>query len=129
LITADVVVITTPMYNYGVPAALKAWIDQVTFPRMDLAPRRFVVLAARGGSYAPEAPTAGLEHLLTYLADFITGHYRVPAPRTLAVDLANVRVDPLLAARRDDHEASLRRALAGIDGLVAELITERSAAA
>lgn len=26
---AHVVVITTPMYNYGMPAALKAWVDQV----------------------------------------------------------------------------------------------------
>lgn len=26
---ADVIVISTPMYNYGMPAALKAWVDQV----------------------------------------------------------------------------------------------------
>ena len=26
---ADIVVIATPMYNYGMPAALKAWFDQV----------------------------------------------------------------------------------------------------
>lgn len=26
---ADVIVISTPMYNYGMPAALKAWFDQV----------------------------------------------------------------------------------------------------
>lgn len=26
---ADVLVMTTPMYNYGMPAALKAWFDQV----------------------------------------------------------------------------------------------------
>lgn len=26
---ADVIVIATPMYNYGMPAALKAWFDQV----------------------------------------------------------------------------------------------------
>lgn len=26
---ADVIVITTPMYNYGMPAVLKAWFDQV----------------------------------------------------------------------------------------------------
>jgi FMN-dependent NADH-azoreductase len=26
---ADLIVITTPMYNYGMPAALKAWFDQV----------------------------------------------------------------------------------------------------
>ncbi|GGB56256.1 FMN-dependent NADH-azoreductase [Henriciella pelagia] len=26
---ADIIVISTPMYNYGMPAALKAWVDQV----------------------------------------------------------------------------------------------------
>ncbi|MBR9868052.1 MAG: ACP phosphodiesterase [Oceanospirillales bacterium] len=26
---ADVIVISTPMYNYGMPASLKAWIDQI----------------------------------------------------------------------------------------------------
>lgn len=26
---ADIIVFTTPMYNYGMPAALKAWFDQV----------------------------------------------------------------------------------------------------
>lgn len=29
LTEASVVVISTPMYNYGMPAALKAWVDQV----------------------------------------------------------------------------------------------------
>lgn len=29
LSSADVIVISTPMYNYGMPAALKAWVDQV----------------------------------------------------------------------------------------------------
>lgn len=26
---ADIILISTPMYNYGMPAALKAWIDQI----------------------------------------------------------------------------------------------------
>lgn len=29
LIQADVIALGTPMYNYGMPAALKAWVDQV----------------------------------------------------------------------------------------------------
>ena len=32
LIAADVLVIGTPLYNFGMPAALKAWIDQVVRP-------------------------------------------------------------------------------------------------
>src|SRR5690606_8009589 len=30
LMAADFVVIGAPMYNWGIPAALKAWIDQIT---------------------------------------------------------------------------------------------------
>ena len=29
LVAADVVVIAAPMYNFGIPSALKAWIDHV----------------------------------------------------------------------------------------------------
>ena len=40
---ADIIVIATPMYNYGMPAPLKAWIDQVV--RID---RTFTFDLARG---------------------------------------------------------------------------------
>jgi len=29
LVQSEIIVITTPMYNYGMPASLKAWFDQV----------------------------------------------------------------------------------------------------
>ncbi|WP_211212244.1 FMN-dependent NADH-azoreductase [Kiloniella laminariae] len=29
LVQADIIVISSPMYNYGMPAALKAWFDQI----------------------------------------------------------------------------------------------------
>ncbi len=29
IIAADLIVLGTPMYNYGMPAALKAWVDQI----------------------------------------------------------------------------------------------------
>src|SRR3990167_9240584 len=32
LLAADVLVIGTPLYNFGMPAALKAWIDQIVRP-------------------------------------------------------------------------------------------------
>lgn len=40
---ADIIVIATPMYNYGMPAALKAWFDQVV--RVD---KTFTFDLARG---------------------------------------------------------------------------------
>lgn len=110
VVGADVVLISTPMHNYSVPSNLKAWLDQITFPRMDLRPRRFVIVAARGGQYGPGTPKERFEHQVTYLSDFLQGHFGVQPPAVITVELANSNVDPLLAARRDDHERSLRHA-------------------
>jgi FMN-dependent NADH-azoreductase len=60
---ADVVVIGVPMYNFGIPSPLKAWIDRVaragiTFKYTENGPvglvqgKQVYVLAARGGVYA-----------------------------------------------------------------------------
>lgn len=111
LVEAEVVVLATPMYNYSISSSLKAWLDQVTFPRMDLSPREFVVVAARGGWYGEGSPHAGVEHQTRYLSDFVQGHYGVRAPVTVTVDLANSRVDPLLADARDAHHLSYEAAL------------------
>lgn len=111
LLAADVVLIGTPMYNYGVPAQLKVWIDQVTLPKMDLRPRRFVIASARGGSYAPGAPKAPFDHQERYLKDFFSGHYAIEDTLILSVELANATVDPGLAERLPQHQESLARAL------------------
>lgn len=66
LIAADVLVIGAPLYNFSMPAALKAWIDQVVragrtvafdesnpldpyVPMLADRPRHAVILSARGG--------------------------------------------------------------------------------
>ncbi len=61
LMTADTVVISTPIYNFGVPATLKAWIDMiaragVTFRYTENGPvgllegKRAIILVASGGT-------------------------------------------------------------------------------
>lgn len=114
LVAADTVLIATPMYNFSVPASLKAWIDQVTFPRMSLAGRRFVVAYARGGAYGPGTPRHPYDHQERYLRDFFAGHFAIPdeAMDFLGTELVNARVDPALAARRAAHDASREAALA-----------------
>lgn len=76
---AEVLVIGTPMYNYGMPAALKAWVDQIirigrTFS-FDLARgeqpiepiltgKILVILAATGeGGFEPGGAHAAMNHL------------------------------------------------------------------
>ncbi|OLT43112.1 FMN-dependent NADH-azoreductase [Saccharomonospora sp. CUA-673] len=112
LVAADVVLIATPMYNYSVPASLKAWIDQVTFPRMSLAGRTFVVAYARGGAYGPDAPKHPYDHQERYLRDFLAGHFAIDDPVVFGTELANATVDPALARLRTAHEESRAAALA-----------------
>lgn len=63
LLVADVLVLAAPMYNFGIPSTLKAWLDHVlragvtfkyteTGPQGLLSGKRAFVLTARGGVYA-----------------------------------------------------------------------------
>lgn len=117
LVLADVVLIGTPMYNYSIPASLKAWIDQVTFPRMSLAGRSFVVASARGGSYLPGSPKAPFDHQESYLRDFFHGHFAVEDVTFVHAELSNAVVDPLLAARLPEHKESYGEAIRTAEAL------------
>ena len=76
--SADVIVIGLPMYNFGVPSALKAYFDHVarggqTFRYTEKGPvglltgKKAYVLATRGGLYAGTA----LDTQTTYVRDFL----------------------------------------------------------
>jgi FMN-dependent NADH-azoreductase len=75
---ADVVVLGAPMYNFGIPSQLKAWIDRIavagkTFRYGAAGPeglagnKRVIVAISRGGLYGPGMPTAAFEHVESYL--------------------------------------------------------------
>ena len=80
LLAADVVVLGAPVYNFTVPASLKAWIDQVaragrTFAYAETGPvgllqgKRVVVVETSGSG--PEALAAmGMDHHASYLRGF-----------------------------------------------------------
>jgi FMN-dependent NADH-azoreductase len=72
LIAADVIVIGAPMYNFGIPSSLKAWIDHVvrmgrTFtngasgPEGLLKDKKAIVVSARGHVYT-EGPYTTWDH-------------------------------------------------------------------
>ncbi|MFC7546955.1 FMN-dependent NADH-azoreductase [Plantactinospora sp. GCM10030261] len=123
MVAADTILIATPMYNYSIPASLKAWIDQVTFPKMALTGRRFVVAYARGGAYGPGTPRHPVDHQERYLRDFFVGHFAIPdeAMTFLGTELVNARLDPGLARLRDAHDASHTTALAAARKIGGEL--------
>lgn len=76
LLAADTVLVGVPMYNFSVPASLKAWIDRVTFPGAFTDPTtgnsllngtRVVVVTARGGGYGPGTPREAFDFQAPYL--------------------------------------------------------------
>lgn len=73
---ADTVLLGVPMYNYGVPSSLKAWLDWILVPELFtdqetgegvLTGTRVVVVTARGGSYAPGTPRHSFDFQEPYL--------------------------------------------------------------
>lgn len=117
---AGTLLIGTPMYNLSVPAALKAWIDRVTFPGgfIDtdtggslLSSTHVVILAARGGSYGPGSPGEGMDFQVPYLRAYFRKQGVVESRiHVVAADLTIAGMLPAMAALRPTAEESLTQA-------------------
>lgn len=121
VLAADTVLIGAPMYNNGVPAALKAWIDRVSFPGAFLDPRtgdsllrttRIVVVASRGGPYQPETEHQDPDFQTSYLRAYF-GKQGVPEQNvhvvTAELTLAGVAAQlTRFAARAEQSLAAAR---------------------
>jgi FMN-dependent NADH-azoreductase len=119
LLAADTVLIGAPMYNYSVPAALKAWIDRVTFPGAFLDPvtgdsalrdTRVVVIASRGGTYRAD-PRHDFQ--TTYLRSYFDRH-GVTDMTVVTAELAVADLVPHLAPYRQLAADSLAAARAEV---------------
>jgi FMN-dependent NADH-azoreductase len=131
LLAADVLLIGAPMYNFSIPASLKAWIDQVTFPRASLD-LKVVVTSARGGSYAPGTPREPVDHQERYLRDFFRGHFQVDDLTVINAEFVNSTVDPTLHQWTESYRASCAEATRAVvdlaRALAADPVTEGGAA-
>lgn len=77
LIDADIIVIGVPLYNFGIPAALKGWVDQVsragvTFRYADGSPKGLVAnkkvyLSIASGAIFSEGPFKSYDFAEPYL--------------------------------------------------------------
>jgi len=78
LVQADTIVIGAPMYNFAIPAPLKAWIDQVvragktvlfsaSGPQGTLQGKNVYVVTSRGGAFRPGTPTERFDYQEPYL--------------------------------------------------------------
>ncbi|MEV0634892.1 NAD(P)H-dependent oxidoreductase [Streptomyces sp. NPDC050619] len=129
LLAADTVLLGVPMYNFAVPAALKAWIDRVTFPGAYtdadtgenlLRDTRVVVLMARGGGYGPGTPRESFDFQTPYLTAYF-GDLGV-APENLhlvATELTLAGLLPHLAGHEDLAADSFAQACAAVTALAA----------
>ncbi|QXQ07401.1 NAD(P)H-dependent oxidoreductase [Sphingosinicellaceae bacterium] len=123
---ADVVVLGTPMFNYGMPARLKAWVDLVVrvgrtfsfdlergdYPLEAMLSGKTLVLLTSTGEFGfePGGPRAAMNHLDTHIAT-VRGYLGVR-------DIYHVGVEyqEFGDAR---HAASVATAMAAIPALVA----------
>jgi FMN-dependent NADH-azoreductase len=111
---ADVVVIGMPMYNYGMPAPLKAWVDAIvrialTFdfdpsradpyvPLLAERPRRAVLLTSRGAhGFGAGGAMAHLNHADTALRE-VLGFVGITDVHTIAIEHDEAGGDALAAS-------------------------------
>ena len=113
---ADIIVVGLPMYNFGIPSTLKAWIDHIaraglTFKYTEqgavglLADRKVILFAARGGHYQGTAQDTQTGYMTTFL-NFIGLH-----------DIEFIYAEGL-ALGDSQQKQSLSAAIEAIDSLV-----------
>lgn len=119
-LSADIVVIGAPMYNFGIPSQLKAWIDRIaiagkTFrytadgPEGLAGGRRVIIASSRGGIYS-EGPGTAADFQEAYLRQ-VLAFIGINDPEIIRAEGLN-----LGAAQR---EAAMAEAYAQIAGGVA----------
>ncbi|MBS0362877.1 MAG: NAD(P)H-dependent oxidoreductase [Proteobacteria bacterium] len=122
-LAADVVVIGAPMYNFGIPSQLKAWIDHIVVGGKTFrygpngveglaGGKRIILASARGGFYGPESPVAGLQHQESYLRGIFAF---LGAPEIEVVGAEGVNIGP------EQRQASLDAAVNAASGLAPAL--------
>jgi len=122
VLAADALVIGTPIYNFGMPSTLKAFLDHIvrsgityvadeTGFRGLLAGKRVACIATFGGDYDPGGTFEGMDHLSPHLKT-VLGFLGVTDPDF-------VLVHPTLIAAPDRLDTVRARAEAEVDQLAA----------
>jgi FMN-dependent NADH-azoreductase len=121
---ADTVLLGLPLYNFGAPSTVKAWVDHLIVPGVSFDPEsgqgllgdtELVVLAARGGGYGPGTPRAGWDHAEAWLPHGLSLTGLVP--RFITAELTMADDNPAMADLRPLAAQSLAAAEAAVDVL------------
>ena len=117
VLAADALVIGTPIYNFGMPSTLKAFLDHIvrsgityvadqTCFRGLLAGKRVACLATFGGDYDPGGAFEGMDHLSPHLKT-VLGFLGVTDPDFVLVHPTLIAAPELLDAVRAQAEAEV----------------------
>jgi FMN-dependent NADH-azoreductase len=120
---ADTIVLGFPLYNYGPPSSVKAWVDHVVAPGLSidvesgqglLGGRDLIVIAARGGGYGPGTPRHGWDHAEQWLPHALAALGLEPRFITTELTLADVNpamseLIPLARESRANAERAIDR--------------------
>lgn len=115
LLAADAYLFAVPIYNYGVPASVKHWIDMViTDPRATpteqfLKGRPAVLVEARGGGYASGTPRAGWDHATPFLRRILSDVWGLDLA-TAEAELTLAEVNPAMEHLRTLAKEQLEEA-------------------
>jgi FMN-dependent NADH-azoreductase len=121
---ADTVLLGSPLYNYGPPSSVKAWVDHLVAAGLSidaetqtglLGGREFIVLHSRGGGYNEGTPREGWDHAETWLPHGVAGIGL--EPRFITAQLTLAEVMPAMAELKPLAAQSLAAAEREIDAL------------
>jgi FMN-dependent NADH-azoreductase len=115
---ANALLLAIPLYNFGVPQHVKAWVDLVyTDPRMRsgsqplLADKPALLVLARGGGYADGTPREGWDHNTPWLRRIFEDVWHLDL-RINAVELTLAETTPAMEALRGDAAEQFDRGVA-----------------
>lgn len=117
---ADIIVMAVPMYNFGIPSSLKAWIDHIARPGRTfsysakgpeglLKGKKAVLVIARGGVYS-EGPMQKLDFQEPYLRTFLgfIGITNVHVVRVEGVAMGEDALKKAAASAKAQAEEAMR---------------------
>lgn len=131
VVQADIILLSTPMYNYGMPAALKAWFDQVIrvhktftfdlsrgdFPLQAILSGKIMVLITSSGEFGFQP--GGLRETMNHLGP----HIKV-ASQYLGVEHVHEISSEYQEFNDKRHQDSYNKAQTEITRLVAQLTSK-----
>ena len=121
---ADTILLGLPLYNFGPPSTVKAWIDHLVAPGLSIDPatmtgllggRELVVLASRGGGYGPGTPREGWDHAEPWLPHALSQIGL--EPQFITAELTLAHTVPQMAELKPLAAESLAAAERAIDAL------------